>query len=63
MPAKSKAQQRLFQAAEHGANFPMAKRIRASMSKAQMHDYSIGGMAGKPVRVKDRKSARPKKGK
>ena len=29
MPAKSKAQQRLMAAAEHGATFPKAKAVRA----------------------------------
>jgi len=52
MPAKSKAQQRLMQAAEHGADFPMAKKIRASMTHAQMHDYAVGSEKGKPQHVK-----------
>ena len=52
MPAKSKAQQRLISAAEHGANFPMAKKIRASMTPEQMHDFASGSMKGKPAHVK-----------
>lgn len=51
MPAKSKAQQRLIAAAEHGATFPKAQQVRASMTKAQMHDYASGSMAGKPAHV------------
>jgi hypothetical protein len=51
MPAKSKAQQRLMQAAEHGATFPMATKVRASMTQPQMHDFSIGSMSAKPAHV------------
>ena len=40
MPAKSKAQRRLMAAAEHGANFPMAKKIRKTMTHKQMHDFA-----------------------
>lgn len=52
MPAKSKSQQRLMQAAEHGASFPMAQKIRSSMTHAQMHDFAVGSEAGKPQHVK-----------
>lgn len=51
MPAKSKTQANLMRAAEHGANFPMAKKVRASMSKEQMHDYAAGSQKGKPEHV------------
>ena len=51
MPARSKAQQRLMQAAEHGANFPMADKIRQSMTHQQMHDFAVGSEKGKPVHV------------
>ena len=51
MPAKSRAQQRLMQAAEHGADFPMAKQIRASMTHQQMHDFAVGSEKGKPQHV------------
>lgn len=44
--------QRLFQAAEHGADFPKAREIRESMSLADMHDYASGSMKGKPEHVK-----------
>lgn len=40
MPAKSKKQRRLMAAAEHGAQFPMAKKMRQSMSKSQLHDFA-----------------------
>ena len=40
MPAKSKAQQRLFGAAEHGATFPLAKKLRGSMTHQQLHDFA-----------------------
>lgn len=52
MPAKSKAQQRLMAAAEHGANFPMARKVRASMSLSQLHDFAVGSMKNKPAHVK-----------
>ena len=52
MPAKSKAQQRLIAAAEHGATFAKAKQIRASMTHEQMHDFASGSMKGKPGHVK-----------
>lgn len=52
MPAKSRAQQRLMQAAEHGATFPMAKKVAASMTYSQMHDFAVGSEKGKPQHVK-----------
>lgn len=52
MPAKSKAQQRLMAAAEHGADFPMARKVRESMTRSQMHDFASGSMKGKPAHVK-----------
>ena len=55
MPAKSKAQQRLMAAAEHGATFPKAKQIRQSMTYAQMHDFAVGPMKGRPEHVRKAK--------
>jgi hypothetical protein len=52
MPAKSKAQQRLMAAAEHGAEFPMAKMLRESMTHAQLHDFASGSMKSKPEHAK-----------
>lgn len=52
MPARSIAQQRLMAAAEHGAKFPMAKKLRASMSHQQLHDFASGKQKGKPMHVK-----------
>jgi len=40
MPAKSKAQANLMAAAEHGASFPKAKALRASMTTEQLHDFA-----------------------
>lgn len=51
MPAKSKAQQRLMAAAEHGAQFPMADQLRQTMTHQQLHDYASGPMTGKPAHV------------
>lgn len=56
MPAKSKSQQRLMAAAEHGASFPMARKLRASMTHDQLHDFSVGSMARKPEHVKPPKA-------
>lgn len=49
MPAKSKAQQRLMAAAEHGADFPMARKVRASMAQTQMHDFAATRTKGLPT--------------
>ncbi len=57
MPAVSQAQQRLMQAAEHGASFPAAEKIRQSMTHDQMHDFAVGREKGKPEHVKDGKAA------
>jgi hypothetical protein len=51
MPAVSKAQQRLMGAAEHGATFPMAQKVRATMTMSQLHDFASGPETGKPTHV------------
>jgi len=51
-PAVSKRQQRLFGAAEHGATFPLAQKLRASMSLAQLHDFASGSMKNKPEKIR-----------
>lgn len=56
MPSKSRAQQRLMQAAEHGADFPLARTLRASMTHAQLHDFSVGSEKGKPQHVPEHKT-------
>jgi hypothetical protein len=38
-------------AAEHGATFPMAKKVRSSMTHQQLHDFAVGSMKGKPAHV------------
>jgi hypothetical protein len=38
-------------AAEHGADFPMAKKLRGSMTMGQLHDFASGPMTGKPGHV------------
>ena len=40
MPAKSKAQANLMRAAAHGAEFAMAKKVRASMSEASLSHFT-----------------------
>ncbi len=64
MPSVSRAQQRLMQAAEHGATFAMAKKVRSSMTHDQMHDFAVGSEAGKPQHVKPKRntaSSEPKR--
>lgn len=61
MPAKSKAQQRLMAAAEHGAQFPMAQQVRASMPMQTLGDFARGSMAGKPEHTKKRPGGHPHK--
>ncbi len=51
MPSVSKAQQHLMQAAEHGADFPMAEKVRTSMTHSQLHDFAVGSEQGKPQHV------------
>lgn len=57
MPSLSKAQQRLMGAAEHGADFPMAQKVRESMTHTQLHDFASGSMAKKPEHVPAPKAA------
>lgn len=51
MPAKSTAQQHLMAAAEHGAQFPMAQKLRQSMTHQQLKDFASGPEKGKPAHV------------
>ena len=55
MPAVSKAQRHLMAAAEHGATFPMARKVRGSMSLSQLHDFASVKEKGLPRHVKKRK--------
>ena len=57
MPSKSLAQQRLFGAEEHGADFPAAAQLRRSMTHQQLHDFASGSMKGKPEHVAKTKAA------
>jgi hypothetical protein len=57
MPAKSKAQQRAMAAAEHGADFPLARKLRASMTHQQLHDFAAGSMKNKPTHVRPHRLA------
>jgi hypothetical protein len=56
-PSVSKSQQRLMGAAEHGADFPMARKVRESMTHQQLHDFASGSEQGKPEHVKGSKAA------
>ncbi len=52
MPAKSKSQERLFQAAEHGATFAKAAKLRQSMTHEQLREFATGSLRGKPEHVR-----------
>ena len=41
MPAKSPEQQHLMAAALHGADFPMARKVRSTMSHEQMRAFAM----------------------
>ena len=55
MPAKSRAQAQLMGAAEHGADFPMARKVRSSMSLSQMADFAKTPRATLPAHVAEPK--------
>lgn len=57
MPAQSKAQQHLMAAAEHGAKFPMAKKLRKSMSHEQLHDFAATKTKDLPAHKKAAKKS------
>jgi len=41
-----------MQAAAHGANFPMAKKVRASMTASSLHDFAKTPTKKLPAHVK-----------
>lgn len=47
-------------AAEHGANFPMAKKVRKSLSKDQMRDFAKTKEKGLPEHTKKKHKMDPK---
>ena len=52
MPAVSKAQQHVMAAAAHGAKFPMAKKLRQSMSLKQLSEFASTPTKKLPTHVK-----------
>lgn len=52
MPAVSKAQQHLMAAAQHGAKFPMAEKLRKSMTLKQLRDFASTSTKGLPKHAK-----------
>jgi len=52
MPAVSKKQRRLMGAAEHGADFPMAKKVRKSMKPSALRDFAKTKEKGLPEKKK-----------
>ena len=59
MPSVSKSQQRLMQAAEHGADFPAARKLRRTMTHAQLHEFAVGSEKRKPEHVRDTRPILP----
>jgi hypothetical protein len=62
MPAVSQAQQHLMSAAEHGANFPMARKVRGSMTMKQMHDFAATKSKGLPKKKRPSGSMKKRAG-
>ena len=52
MPSLSQAQGNLARAAEHGADFPMARKMRQSMSISALHDFAKTKSKNLPKHVK-----------
>jgi hypothetical protein len=48
-----------MRAAEHGATFPMAKKLRASMSMGTLHDFAATKSKHLPAHVKPSKRRKP----
>jgi hypothetical protein len=55
-PAKSKSQARLFAAAEHGADFPAAKKLRESLPKEKLREFATGSRKDLPEHVEAKHS-------
>ena len=55
MPGVSKSQVRLMRAAEHGADFPMARKVAGSMTLKQMSDYASTPTKKLPMHVKPKR--------
>jgi hypothetical protein len=51
MPAKSKRQQHLMAAAAHGATFPKAREVRASLTPRQLGEFAATPTRDLPRRV------------
>ena len=59
MPAKSKAQHNLMEAALHGSAIPAAKKIRASMTTAQIKDFTATSTKALPKHAPAARTRRP----
>jgi hypothetical protein len=51
MPSVSGSQQRLFGAVRGGAQFPLARHLRATMSARSIHDFAATQRRGLPAHV------------
>jgi hypothetical protein len=51
MPSVSQAQQRAFGAALGGAKFPLARKLRASMSTSKLKEFASTPRTGLPKRA------------
>ena len=54
MPSVSESQRRLFAAAEHGATFAKAKKLRRTMTHEQLHEYAVSITKKHPIRAGNR---------
>lgn len=52
MPSRSKAEQHAMAAAEHGAQFPLARKLRANLTMGQLHDFASTKTKSLPQHVK-----------
>lgn len=59
MPAKSVAQQRLMQIAEHNPSAVYSKNKSVlNMTNGQLHDFSVGSESGKPMYAGQKKKVK-----
>jgi len=52
VPSVSKSQQHLFAAAKHGADFPMARKLRSSMTLKQLGEFASTPTKNLPKHVR-----------
>lgn len=58
MPSRSKSQQHAMAAAANGAQFPLAQKLRSTMSLGQLSDFASTPTKGLPSHVKPASAAK-----